>query len=1853
MGNFTQTSTGTLRVQLSGSPGSGQFGQLTVQNAASLAGDFNVNQTNSGNPSKNAVYPVMTFASAAGTFTKVTGLSSPLAEQLTATGLDLVTGAGAPVNLQLSQVTAPTNAITGQQITVNWQVQNAGNTAASGNWLDSVYLSTTASITDSSVLLGSVIHSGGLAADGSYSASLTAAVPALPPGDYYVLVQTDSLDQVLVVNRANAILTASTGQLAVSVPVLTLGTPTKGTFTTPDPDQYYQVTVPAGGSLQMTLTSSASSGAVALYVSASTEPTPYSYQYAANVANQTSQTLLVPSAAAPTTYYILAQGVSGAAATAGFTVTAKQTNALTVLPATTPYSAGNGGIITLPIAGTNFSTTTTASLTLGSKTINASSIYYQSGSEIYATFNLQGAATGSYTLNVTSGGQTVTSPTPVQVVSAINTTNQFQLVLTPPSQVPAGRDSDVYVTVTNTSNNDILAPLLELTAQGATLKLPTQSAFQGSTLYFLATSPTGPAGILTPGESVRVDIQFQSLATLPTIQFQLNYADDSKPMDWASQEQALQIPTIPNAAWPIVFSNFTAAMGSTVASYHDVLSADATYLANLGEPTNDVLQLVEFEIEKANAAYTAQTLATVTADTLPAPGMDLSFSQSYLASISGRYYQGILGAQGWTTNWDITAKTTSTGDASIQMSGSYFFFFLQPDGSYLPSPGEEGATLTLTNGAYRLVEPNGTIYQFNTNGTLDYVQDSNGNKITATYNNAGQLTQLTDSNGEYLKLGYNTQGQMATLTDSNGQTENYGYTGQFLTSYSGAYGTTNYSYATGGTTAQNGSLAQIAYADNTHVYFRYDGHGRLIEQHPDNGGEDKQFSYPTTGGITTTDGDGNQTTVLFNLFGVTAETIDGLGHVTQYRYDANLNLVQLVAPGGLTYSYSYDANGNLASEIDPLGHTSTFTYNGNNDLTSSTDARGYTTNYAYDGNNNLLSITYANGTSQQYTYNPLGEATYFVDANGNAISATYNVDGQLATESFADGTSYAYKYNAQGNLISATDAQGRITIFVYGDPNNPDLLTKVEYPDGTWLQFTYNTAGQRTQSVDQTGFTVNYKHDSLGRLSKLTDAKNELIVQYVYDNAGNLIQKDNGNGTFTVYTYDAENRMASITNYAPSTGGTPYVPANSTVNSFDNYTYDSLGNVLTDTNQDGEWTYTYDGDNQLTGAVFTLNAKNPDKLSAQNLQYVYDLAGNRISETVNGVVTTYVTNYVNEYTSSTTAGVGTTNYKYDNNGNLISTTDPSNNTTSYTYNQLNELLGVSGLALTASYAYNPLGQMVSQTMNGVTTNSQIDPTGLGNVVATFNGSGVYNNNGGLTAHYTYGFGLVSQVSADGSAGYYDFDLTGNTVGITGPTGAYSNQYVYLPFGQTTVLKGTLANPFTYLGQRGVTSSGDELFNVGGREYDSLTGRFVSNDGPGNFLRTVPLPIDHPPGSELLSLRDQPPEIAPPSGVIRLLPIVTPPTTPLKPGPTGNTSNPDTHDSNALVGPAGYGTQGFIQATGDFTYTIDFANDGAAAAQTVTATEQLDPNLDWSTFQLGSFGFGTVQVAIPAGLTQYQTTVPYHNIDGSTLDVKISLNFNVRTGLLTVAFTSIDPATGQFPSAVLDGFLPPDNGSGIGEGFVQYTVQPKAGLAGGTISAQAAVVFDTNAPISTKTVTNTIDATPPSSSVNPLPTVSPPSFTVSWSGSDPNGPGIASYDVFVADNRGAFTPWLINTTQTSATFTGQVGHLYRFFSVAVDQLGLTQQPPPVAQATTYVWVSGPHSSGGSPSTRPVPQLQKPPLLAFIDSILGGIETINSNGTETVVDSLFGFVLFVSTYNGAGVLESVTLFGIDITFLFKKA
>jgi len=56
---------------------------------------------------------------------------------------------------------------------------------------------------------------------------------------------------------------------------------------------------------------------------------------------------------------------------------------------------------------------------------------------------------------------------------------------------------------------------------------------------------------------------------------------------------------------------------------------------------------------------------------------------------------------------------------------------------------------------------------------------------------------------------------------------------------------------------------------------------------------------------------------------------------------------------------------------------------------------------------------------------------------------------------------------------------------------------------------------------------------------------------------------------------------------------------------------------------------------------------------------------------------------------------------------------------------------------------------------------------------------------------------------------------------------------------------------------------------------------------------------------------------------------------------------------------------------------------------------------------------------------------------------------------------------------------------------------------------------------------------------------------------------------VSDNSGPFTPWIINTSQTQAFFTGLGGHEYGFFSLARDHVGNAESVKATAEATTKI------------------------------------------------------------------------------------
>ncbi len=303
----------------------------------------------------------------------------------------------------------------------------------------------------------------------------------------------------------------------------------------------------------------------------------------------------------------------------------------------------------------------------------------------------------------------------------------------------------------------------------------------------------------------------------------------------------------------------------------------------------------------------------------------------------------------------------------------------------------------------------------------------------------------------------------------------------------------------------------------------------------------------------------------------------------------------------------------------------------------------------------------------------------------------------------------------------------------------------------------------------------------------------------------------------------------------------------------------------------------------------------------------------------------------------------------------------------------------------------------------------------------------------------------------------------------------------------------------------------------------------------------------------------------------------PPPPPVMVNKDGTTRIVCSSDPNDKRGPAGFGDAGYIVAGSIMPYTIYYENDPAAGAtapaQVVRIVDELDPDLDWSTFELGPMSlFDDFTVDVPARRSFYETIVDLRPA-GNDLLVRVTVGLNSATGELTWLFESLDPETMEAPDDALAGFLPVnDKELHNGEGHVSYTIYPRAGLASGTqITNQANNYFDTNDAVPTPTTLHTIDAGLPSSRVSTLPAQVPDEpFFVSWSGADDaNGSGIHSFTVYVSRDHGPWEVWLENFTETTALFTGVGGHHYDFYSIARDNVRHVELGKTAAETGTDV------------------------------------------------------------------------------------
>jgi RHS repeat-associated protein len=501
-----------------------------------------------------------------------------------------------------------------------------------------------------------------------------------------------------------------------------------------------------------------------------------------------------------------------------------------------------------------------------------------------------------------------------------------------------------------------------------------------------------------------------------------------------------------------------------------------------------------------------------------------------------------------------------------------------------------------------------------TTGITTYGYDALSRKTSVIYpdnsvlNTAycGGYTLVTDPTGKWRRSSVDGLGRLIEVDEPNSTTSTVNSNG--CPGSGEQIWVTSYSYD------NLGNLTNILQNGSHQRPFTYDSLSRLLTS-----------QNPETGKITYT----------YYADGTVNTKKDARSITTTYTYDAlHRELTSTYSNGDPTLSYSYDQTGciNLTT-CQNIGHR-----------TSMTDGAGSET-WAYEvDKTNLRSIHQEKRTTNSSPSNITKTTTYYFNLAGNVTQLVYPT-----------GRTVNYTYDSADRPSTAADSSNGITYATdWKTPGTGCLANAVCYtPQGS----TYNMSLGQTSSF--TGFNLSETFNNRlqpNEIKASSSAGNAIDITYNFvdpvslKNAGHVygITNNLNSSRSQSFTYDQLNRIstakttattgtycwgyqfsydawanlnsqAGLTGYGSCTEYTSTAAADGN-NHLAGLTYDASGN----TQSDGNYSYTWDGESQMK--------------TAAGVTYAYDGDGRRAAK------------------------VGSKLYWYGSGGEILSETDASGNT---------------------------------------------------------------------------------------------------------------------------------------------------------------------------------------------------------------------------------------------------------------------------------------------------------------------------------------------------------------------------------------------------------------------------------------------------------------------------------------------------------------------------------------------------------------------------------------------------------------
>ncbi|MEI2737767.1 MAG: RHS repeat-associated core domain-containing protein [Chitinophagaceae bacterium] len=1088
---------------------------------------------------------------------------------------------------------------------------------------------------------------------------------------------------------------------------------------------------------------------------------------------------------------------------------------------------------------------------------------------------------------------------------------------------------------------------------------------------------------------------------------------------------------------------------------------------------------------------------------------------------------------------------------------------------------------------------NSSSYTYDKNSNIITANDREGRTSHYTYDSLDRVKTYTDKNGFVITVGYDAENNITFLTDQNNNTTTYTYDSlnrrKTLTYPDGKYKAYTYD--------KKSNVTSIRLTDATIITYQYDTLTRLTSRTLP-GGEVYSYTYDKLNRVlTATNNSGTVTFAYDNLNRVISESFDG--RTTRYNYSIAGRTQTSIYPDSTTIIKEFDTRNRLTKILKGSATVVEYAYNNANQLTNKSFANGISSTMQYDFANRLSNITTSNGTiqntsftydkkrnktainrlnnpslSEQFTYDngyrltnykrgpvgsPVIQNTYTYDAVGNRTAAnlngattTYTINNlnQLTgvnTTSFNfddrgnitfDGTFYK-TYDSENRLKK--DSASPTSVITYGYDALGRRITKTI--NGVTLKYTYSGAAQIEERnisntllnrtvftgfltpvlIEKDGNSYYYHQNELNSVEAITNSNGRLIESYRYDVYGKLSRYDSLNSPlassiagnrfgFTGQEYDSATNSYRFfyRNYSPETG---------VFNQRDLIEYD-----------DGMGMYQYIGNNPANGLdVWGLEGeaemielwrnnpeifkgcKNVDERNAVVQKMRFEkLRIDEIDREKRRQGELRVEAQEKAFTEWADVTDGALDYKNAAEPLLmlkgVKIPGPLDAVTT--------VLGVPINSAKASRSWSQVSSDKSMTENymNLADGAKYYVSGLADGVAIGALAVGELPAAGIAKGTSWGIWAVDK-------GTYEYSKF-----IVGPgDGDQANQIDAMRTSYSVL--GT-KHEARYFGQK-FYATPEELAYIAKREaiFDEY---FRMMDKAENMQD-----CENADGTrKKIRVRWDPV-----AQMWVLVPI----------------------DPNLIIGPDGQPDKKWVSVKDRMPYTILFENDSTATARTryIKITTPIEPKQDAATLELGSVGFNNQSFEIPQGLSSYYQRLDARDSTGVYVD--LTAGYDVINNQIFWEFQAIDPITLLPPEDPLAGFLflQDSTQEAYGNGFVNFSIKPiTSAQTLDTIGARAFIVFDENEVIQTNIHTNTIDAVAPTSSINALPDLTPDTeIQLTYTGTDdPNGSGVKSYSIYVADDNGPPELYLSNINVTDTAFNGIAEHTYKFYITATDTAG---------------------------------------------------------------------------------------------------